>query len=110
MGVADGADRHSILQHDIAQGTYKRLIVQADRLVGCVLYGDTSDGGYFFGNIQSGVDISPMRETLLFGPDYAASKTPMPPDASRETEHSPPPTLGQSPRKGGRHRALANAS
>jgi len=67
---ADGALRENILYRDGSTATYKRLVIENDRLVGAVIYGDTSDSAWFFELIEQGVDIGGMRETLIFGPSY----------------------------------------
>lgn len=67
---ADGEGREDIIFRDPARGVYKRLVVEENRLVGAVLYGDTADGNWFFGLIRDRTDISEMRETLIFGPAY----------------------------------------
>ena len=61
----------NLVLHDKLHGIYKRLILKDDKLVGCVLYGDNSDGGYYFGHIQSGADVSHLRDGLIFGPAFA---------------------------------------
>lgn len=67
---SDGDGREDIVFRDPGRGVYKRLVLEADKLVGAVFYGDTSDSNWFFGLIQSGEDISEMRDTLIFGPAY----------------------------------------
>ncbi|MGB8812669.1 MAG: nitrite reductase large subunit NirB [Paracoccaceae bacterium] len=67
---ADGPGREDIVFRDPARGVYKRLVIEGDRLVGAVMYGDTADGNWFFGLIKDGTDITPMRDTLIFGPAY----------------------------------------
>ncbi len=67
---ADGDDREDIVFRDPARGVYKRLILKEDVLIGAVMYGDTADGNWFFGQIKDGADVSAMRETLIFGPAY----------------------------------------
>ena len=67
---AEGDGREDIVFRDPARGVYKRLVIEGDRLIGAVMYGDTADSNWFFGLIQSGQDISDMRETLIFGPAY----------------------------------------
>ncbi|MBY5987046.1 nitrite reductase large subunit NirB [Roseovarius atlanticus] len=67
---AEGERREDIVYRDPARGIYKRLVIEDDRLIGAVMYGDTADSNWFFGLIQSGEDISEMRETLIFGPAY----------------------------------------
>ena len=68
---AEGGIREEIVFRDLAQGIYKRLIIEDDKLIGCVLYGDTTDGGFYFGLVQSGADIVDIRERLMFGSDFA---------------------------------------
>ena len=67
---ADGPGREDIVFRDPARGVYKRLVIEGDKLVGAVMYGDTADGNWFFGLIKDGTDITSMRDTLIFGPAY----------------------------------------
>lgn len=67
---AEGEGREDIVYRDPARGIYKRLVIENDRLIGAVMYGDTGDGNWFFGLIKDGTDIAEMRETLIFGPAY----------------------------------------
>lgn len=86
---ADGPGREDIVFRDPGRGVYKRLILEGERLIGAVMYGDTADGAWFFDHIKAGRDVSDMRETLIFGPAFAggASANPLaavaalPPDA-----------------------------
>ena len=67
---AEGEGREDIVYRDPARGVYKRLVLENDKLIGAVFYGDTADSNWFFGLIQSGEDVSGMRDTLIFGPAY----------------------------------------
>lgn len=67
---ADADGREDIVFRDPARGVYKRLVIEDNRLIGAVMYGDTADGSWFFGLIKDGTDISDMRDTLIFGPAY----------------------------------------
>ncbi|MEC8795524.1 MAG: nitrite reductase large subunit NirB, partial [Pseudomonadota bacterium] len=67
---ADGVDREEIVFRDPARGVYKRLVLQNNRIIGAVMYGDTADGNWFFGKIKDGEDVSEMRDTLIFGPAF----------------------------------------
>ena len=67
---ADGEGREDIVFRDPSRGVYKRLVIEGDRLVGAVMYGDTADSNWFFGLIRDGTPIDEMRETLIFGPAY----------------------------------------
>ena len=65
---SDGEAREDIVFRDPARGIYKRLVIEENRLVGAVMYGDTADSNWFFQLIKDGTDIEEMRETLIFGP------------------------------------------
>ncbi len=75
---ADGQGREDIVFRDPARGVYKRLVIENNRVIGAVFYGDTTDSSWFFGLIRDKTDISEMRETLIFGPNMqGASVDPM---------------------------------
>ncbi len=67
---ADGDDREEIVLRDATAGIYKRVILKDNRIIGTVLYGETSDGAWFNDLKKKGVDISAMRDTLIFGQSY----------------------------------------
>ncbi len=67
---AEGDDRDDIVFRDPARGVYKRLVLQDNKIIGAVMYGDTADGSWFYGMIKDGTDVSDMRDTLIFGPAY----------------------------------------
>lgn len=69
---ADGEGRDEIVFRDPAQGIYKRLVLQDNRLIGAVLYGETADGAWFFDKIKKGEEIdADERATLIFGQNFA---------------------------------------
>ena len=67
---ADGEAREDIVFRDPARSIYKRLVIEDDRLIGAVMYGDTADGNWFFGLIKDQTDIEEMRDTLIYGPAF----------------------------------------
>lgn len=67
---AEGEDREEIVLRDAMAGIYKRLILKDNRIIGTVLYGETSDGAWFNDLKKKGTDISEMRDTLIFGQAY----------------------------------------
>ncbi|MFV0384341.1 nitrite reductase large subunit NirB [Paracoccus sp. (in: a-proteobacteria)] len=67
---ADGEGREDIVFRDPGRGIYKRLVLQDDRIIGVVMYGDTADGNWFYGLMKDGTDIAGMRDTLIFGPAF----------------------------------------
>jgi nitrite reductase (NADH) large subunit len=67
---AEAEGREDIVFRDPARGVYKRLVIEGDKLIGAVMYGDTADGSWFFGLIKDETCIEEMRDTLIFGPAY----------------------------------------
>lgn len=67
---AEAPDREEIVLRDASAGVYKRLVLKDNRIIGAVLYGETSDGSWFFDLLKKQTDISVMRETLIFGQSY----------------------------------------
>jgi nitrite reductase (NADH) large subunit len=78
---AEGDDREEIVLRDAQNGIYKRLILKENKIVGAVLYGETSDGAWFFDMLRRSTDISQMRDTLIFGQSYQGG-TPLDPSAA----------------------------
>ena len=64
---ADGEDREEIILRDATAGIYKRVILQDNRIIGTVLFGETGDGAWFNDLKKKQTDISQMRDTLIFG-------------------------------------------
>lgn len=64
---SEGEGREDIVLRDARRGSYKRLVIADNRIVGVVLYGDVEDGGWYGEMLRSGADISGLRETLIFG-------------------------------------------
>ncbi|MZR11540.1 nitrite reductase large subunit [Maritimibacter sp. DP07] len=72
---AEGEGREDIVFRDPARGVYKRLVLQDNRIVGAVMYGDTADGAWFYNHIKEGTDVADMRDTLIFGPAFQGGGT-----------------------------------
>ena len=64
---ADGDDREEIILRDASAGIYKRVVLQDNRIIGTVLFGETGDGAWFNDLKKKQTDISEMRDTLIFG-------------------------------------------
>ncbi|RNI16794.1 nitrite reductase large subunit NirB [Paracoccus pantotrophus] len=67
---AEGEGREDIVFRDPGRGIYKRLVLENDRIIGVVMYGDTADGNWFYGLMKDETDVSEMRDTLIFGPAF----------------------------------------
>jgi nitrite reductase (NADH) large subunit len=66
----ESADTEEIVLRDASAGIYKRLVLKDNKITGAVLYGETSDGPWFFDLLKRGVDISELRDTLIFGQSF----------------------------------------
>lgn len=67
---SDSPDYEEIVFRDPARGVYKRLILQSNKIIGVVMFGDTADSSWFFEMLKSGQDIHDIRETLIYGPAF----------------------------------------
>lgn len=65
-----GEDNEEIVVRDASMGVYRRLILNNDRVIGVVLFGDTSDSAWYLNLIKQKRDVSDMRTTLAFGQSY----------------------------------------
>jgi len=68
---AEAKGREEIVYRDATQGIYKRLVIEDNRIIGVVMYGDTVDGPWFLQKLKDAEDISEIRDTLIFGPNFA---------------------------------------
>jgi len=68
-----GEGREDIVFRDAARGIYKRLVVEDDKLIGAVLYGDTGDGAWYFNMVQTGESVADIRDRMIFGQALAAN-------------------------------------
>jgi nitrite reductase (NADH) large subunit len=66
-----GPGTEAIVFADSGLGTYKKLVIAGDRLVGAVLFGDTADGPWYLDLIRSGAVIDAVRDDLMFGRIFA---------------------------------------
>ena len=62
-----GEGFEEIVFQDAGRGSYKKLMLKDNKLVGSVLYGDTLDGAWYFELMRDGTDVSDFRDKLLFG-------------------------------------------
>jgi nitrite reductase (NADH) large subunit len=69
-----GESSHSIVLRDDRLGTYRKLVLAGDRLIGAVLVGDTRDALWYLDLIRSGRSVSGLRNDLMFGEPGDARK------------------------------------
>ncbi len=63
-------DSEDLVLRDPGRGVYKRLVLKGGCIVGVVLYGEVGDGPWYFELMQKRVDITALRQRLLFGRGY----------------------------------------
>lgn len=58
-GAANDAE-HEIVEHDPDRRIYKKLVLRGGKVVGAILYGDTSGGGRFLQWMRDGTDVGAL--------------------------------------------------
>ncbi len=66
-----GEGTETITLSDPIGRIYKKLVIKDDVLVGACLYGDTTDGGWYFNQIREHQSIDEIRDHLMFGQSFA---------------------------------------
>jgi nitrite reductase (NADH) large subunit len=74
LSAADEADDEITLR-DNSGGLYKKIVLRDDKLVGAVLYGDVADGQWYLQLIRDKVNVSTLRDRLVFGRAIAEAIT-----------------------------------
>ncbi|HEX7946421.1 MAG TPA: nitrite reductase large subunit NirB [Phenylobacterium sp.] len=62
-----GEGCEDIVFRDAGRGVYKRIVLEAGKVAGAVLFGDAADGAWYFDLMKSGEAVGDFRETLVFG-------------------------------------------
>jgi len=57
----------NIVFRDPGRGVYKKVVLKDGHIQGAVMYGDTVDGAWLFQLMRDGVDVSDIRDSLMFG-------------------------------------------
>lgn len=74
----DAPDTRSLRYQDDIEGVYKKIVMKGERMIGAVLFGDTSDGTSLFSLIKSGESVTGREKELLLGyPAGQASASPL---------------------------------
>ncbi|MCO6418460.1 nitrite reductase large subunit NirB [Siccirubricoccus sp. KC 17139] len=66
LAAADPADEEITFQ-DVARGVYRKLVLRGGKVAGVVMYGDVTDGPWYFQLLREGTEVGPMRDTLILG-------------------------------------------
>jgi nitrite reductase (NADH) large subunit len=65
--VTGSAGTEQVFFRDPGLGLYKKLVIKNDRLVGAVLFGDTTDALWYLDLIRTGLPTGAFRNELAFG-------------------------------------------
>src|SRR5712675_2021834 len=68
---ADGSE--TIVLNDVRHGTYKRLVISDERLIGAVLVGDVGDALWYLELIRNRQPIAGIRNRMMFGRSLATA-------------------------------------
>jgi len=70
-GNFTGSDEtNEIVMQDVTGGRYKKLVLNNDKLIGAVMYGDTKDSSWYFQMIRDGKNVAEIRDQLIFGQSH----------------------------------------
>ncbi|CAM4436469.1 nitrite reductase large subunit NirB [Paenibacillus xylanexedens] len=79
VGEISGEGMQTAIQHlDCIQGTYKKVLMQAGKVRGAILFGDTTEGTALLGLVQRGADVAELtpREGAPDPAEMAAAALP----------------------------------
>jgi len=65
LATASGDGYEELVHDDEASGTYRRVVLRGDRIVGALFVGDIDRAGIFTGLMRQGIDISSFKDLLL---------------------------------------------
>jgi nitrite reductase (NADH) large subunit len=66
-----GEGLQCIRLHDKANRSYRKLVLDENKLVGCIMVGNADDALWYRDLIRSGIDVSSAREKLIHGRHFA---------------------------------------
>jgi nitrite reductase (NADH) large subunit len=67
-----GEGTEEIVLSDPLEGVYRKLVLRGDRLVGACLYGDASDGAWYFDMVKQQRSVADIRGRLMFGQEESS--------------------------------------
>ena len=62
-----GEDEDEVLLQDARRRAYRKLVLREGRVIGTVLYGDVTDGAWYFDLIRKGTDVSEIADRMILG-------------------------------------------
>ena len=80
--LAAGEDEDEIVLRDARRGAYRKLVMRDGKVVGTVLYGDVTDGAWYFDLIRRRTDVSDIANRMILGQAAAQGGTAKEPDVA----------------------------
>ncbi len=65
--LAAGEDEDEIVLRDRRRGAYRKLVMRGGQVIGTVLYGNVTDGDWYFDTIKRGTDVSDIADRMILG-------------------------------------------
>ena len=65
--LAAGEDEDEVVLRDARRRAYRKLVLRDGKVVGTVLYGDVSDGAWYFDLIRRKTDVSDIADRMILG-------------------------------------------
>ncbi len=65
--LAAGEDEDEIVLRDARRRAYRKLVLRDGKVVGTVLYGDVTDGAWYFDLIRRKTDIADIADRMILG-------------------------------------------
>ena len=65
--LAAGEDEDEVVLRDARRGAYRKLVMRDGKVVGTVLYGDVTDGAWYFDLIRRRTDVSDIADRMILG-------------------------------------------
>lgn len=81
-----GEGAEEIVMSDPLGSVYKKLVIQNGKLIGACLYGDTTDGAWYYQLLREGLGINDIRDQLMFGESSVAESGHQGPGQAEGTE------------------------
>ena len=62
-----GEDEDEVVLQDARRRAYRKLVLRDGRVIGTVLYGDVTDGAWYFDLIRKRTDVSDIADRMILG-------------------------------------------
>ncbi|MEI7712818.1 MAG: nitrite reductase large subunit NirB [Rhodospirillales bacterium] len=62
-----GEDEDEVILRDARRSAYRKLVMRDGKVVGTVLYGDVTDGAWYFDLIRRKTDVSDIADRMILG-------------------------------------------